>query len=160
MMSAILIKRDNMDTATLQKIIKSKFDEVITKNAFGETTFFYNPKRKLPNGVYFTTIKEADGPNDKSSNLNREGVFRLSFKPFPSTYTSLFGEKPARPPKGEIVELDLDFSIQNTLLPHPIYAWMGWIMILNPSDSELESVLGLLNESYSQAKLKFEKQSK
>lgn len=149
-----------MDTAALQKIIKSKFDDVITKKAYGETTFFYNPKRMLPNGVYFTTIKEADGPNDKSSNLSREGVFRLSFKPFPSTYKSLFGEKPARPRKGEIVALDFDFSIQNTLLPHPIYAWMGWIMILNPRDSQVDSVLRFLNESYSQAKLRFEKQSK
>ena len=148
-----------MDAATIEKIIKSKFDDVIAKNAYGETTFFYNPKRKLPNGVYFTTIKEADGPNDKSSNLSREGVFRLSFKPYPSTYESLFGEKPARPGKGEIVALDVDFSIQNTLMPHPVYAWMGWLMILSPCQTNFESVLELLNESYSQAKMKFDKRA-
>lgn len=149
-----------LDAASIKKIIKSSFNDITSKNTYGETTFFYNPMLKLPNGVYFATLKEADGPNDRSSNLSREGVFRLSFKPLISTYTDLCGERPHRPRKGEVVDLDLDFTELNTFLPHPIYSWMGWMMILNPSYSKLESVIKLLNESYSQAKDKFEKRIK
>ena len=32
----------------------------------------------LPNGVYFCTLKENNGANDKASELDRDGVFRLS----------------------------------------------------------------------------------
>jgi hypothetical protein len=149
-----------VDAASIKKIIKSSFNNIISKSAYGETTFFYNPMMRLPSGVYFTTLKEADGPRDRSSNLSREGVFRLSFKPLISTYKDLFGKRPHRPRKGEVVDLDLDFAELNTFLPHPIYAWMGWMMILNPSDSNLESVIKLLNESYGQARDKFEKRMK
>ncbi len=149
-----------MDVASIKKIIKSSFNHVISKNTYGETTFFYNPMMRLPNGVYFATLKEADGPHDRSSNLSREGVYRLSFKPLISTYKDLFGERPNRPQKGKVVDIKLDFAELNTFLPHPIYAWMGWMMILNPSDSKLESVIKLLKESYSQARDKFEKRMK
>jgi hypothetical protein len=53
--------------------------------------FFYNPDNSLPKGIYFATIKESDGPNDKASNLDREGVFRLSIGIGKKNYQSLFG---------------------------------------------------------------------
>ena len=54
------------------------FDDVVPKSSWGETALFYNPGRTLPNGVYFSTIKERDGKNDRASLLTRDGVFRVS----------------------------------------------------------------------------------
>ena len=58
--------------------ITSQFDGVTPKASWGETSLFYNPQKQLPNGVYFCTIKEKNGDNDKASDLDRDSVFRLS----------------------------------------------------------------------------------
>ena len=68
--------------------------------AYAEHTYFYNPQDVLKQGVYFCTVKERDGPKDKLSKLDREGVYRLSLGIGKVAYTNRFGPPPARPPKG------------------------------------------------------------
>lgn len=135
--------------------IQQRFEGVVIKHAYSELTLFYNPNQALPNGVYFLTIKEKDGPNDKSSRLDRDGVFRISFKPKPTTYQMRFGNKPKRSKKGGMADMATDYSLLDTWLPHPIYAWMGWTMILNPSKSSLNKLCPYIEESYLQAKQRF-----
>ncbi len=53
-----------MDVASITEYIESTFDDIHIVTAWGETSFFYNPHRKLPRGIYFATIKEKNGPND------------------------------------------------------------------------------------------------
>ena len=113
----------------------------------------------LPNGVYFCTIKEKNGDNDKSSGLDRDEVFRLSIGISKTTYENLFGLKPKRPAKGCIVDTDNDFTAINELMPHPIYGWMSWVQILSPSVSSFASLLPLLTEAHSNAIIKFNKKT-
>lgn len=128
--------------------IKSRYKDIVVRETWGETSFFYNPENRLPNGVYFTTIKEKDGENDSSSNLNRPSVFRVSIGVGKDKYVSLFGEKPARPAKGKVVELDYDFTELNRLFPHPVYAWMGWVCILSPTKESFQNILPLIDIAY------------
>ncbi len=58
--------------------IVTQLDSVAPKTSWGETSLFYNPGRRLPHGVYFCTIKDHDGANDRASHLNRAGVFRVA----------------------------------------------------------------------------------
>lgn len=46
--------------------------------SWGEKGVFYNPGQVLKRGVYILTIKEKDGENDKGSNLDRPGIFRVN----------------------------------------------------------------------------------
>ena len=130
---------------------------VVPKYSWGETALFYNPDKLLPNGVYFCTIKERDGANDKASNLNREGVFRVAIALNPETYFNLFGEKPTRPVKGDIVFTGHDFTVLNQLMPHPIYAWMSWAQILSPIAEKFTAILPFIIEAHSAAAKKFER---
>jgi len=90
--------------------IVSKLPGVSPKSCWGEISLFYNPGARLPNGVYFCTIKEHDGENERASNLNREGVFRVAIGLTPRRYEALFGKKPARPTKGNSVFTGHDFT--------------------------------------------------
>jgi len=148
-----------MKVEKLVQRIMSSFDGVTIKDTYGETTFFYNPGGKLPNGSYFCTIKEQDGPNDKSSNLNREGFYRLSFKPSPSTFKKFFGEKPKRPLKGKHIKSEFHLSDENVWMPHSIYGWMGWTMVINPSTQKIQEIWPFMEEAYKQAKMSFEKKT-
>lgn len=149
-----------MNVEDVKRIISDKYSGVICKKAYGETTFFYNPDNYLKNGVYFCTIKESDGPNDKSSKLDREGTYRISTGITKEKYLQLFKEIPKRPLKGKIIEGDFDFSEENVILPHPIYGWMSWISVLTPTDETFEEYLSLIDVSYEKAKENYAKRCK
>ncbi len=125
--------------------------------SWGEKGVFYNPNGVLKRGVYVLTIKEKDGENDKGSNLNREGIFRVNIGLRKSTFRNMFGIIPARPAAGELVDMQYDFTSLDTILPHPVYAWMGWISILNPSEQTFEQLKPLIQEAYEFAQEKFQK---
>ncbi len=42
-------------------------------------------------------------------------------------------------------------------MPHPVYAWIGWICALTPSETTFESLKPYVLESYEYAKEKFSK---
>jgi len=137
--------------------ITNELSGVIPKSSWGETSLFYNPGKTLPNGVYFCTIKEKNGDNDKSSELNRDGVFRLSIGLTKEAYQKQFGLKPKRPAKGCIIDTGHDFTSLNTLMPHPIYGWMSWAQILNPEESTFFEIYPLIKEAHANAAIKFNK---
>lgn len=132
-------------------------DGVELNKNWGEKAIFYNPLGTLKKGVYVLTIKEKDGKNDKSSNGNRENIYRVNIGIRKDTFKSLFSYVPSRPSAGGIVDMDYDFTELDKIMPHPVYAWMGWICVLSPSDETFETLKPLIQESYSYAKEKFKK---
>jgi hypothetical protein len=137
--------------------LTGQFEGLVSKASWGETSLFYNPDLALANGVYFCTIKEHDGANDKASALDRPGVFRMAFGLTVKNYEKLFGSRPTRPAKGSPVKTGHDFTRLDVVMPHPIYAWMGWAQVLNPSAETFASVQPLLVDSYDQVVSKFAK---
>ena len=146
-----------MQPQTIADYLLTRYPGVVAVNAWGEQSFFYNPGGLLPRGVYFATLKDKDGDNDKASKLDRDGVFRFNFGVSKASYENTFGTKPERPAAGNVVATGHDFTQCNCLLPHPVYAWMGWVCILNPEQKTFESLLHLMDEAYD---LVVEKQKK
>lgn len=135
--------------------------EVVPIEAWGETSYFYNPGRALPRGTYFATIKDHDGENDRASNLDRDGVWRLNMGVTRGAYFELFGPPPPRPGKGGIVEGGWDFTATDRLTPHPVYGWMTWVAILTPSDATWEETCAeLVADAHGRAKAAFEKRTR
>lgn len=137
--------------------ICKRYSGLIVKSSWGETGLFYNPEHKLANGVYFLTIKDHDGENDKSANLNRPDVYRVSFAISEKVFFEIFGEKPPRPLKRSVVNTGHNFQKLDELMPHPIYAWMNWVQILSPSENSLNNIVKLLDDSYLNVKNKYAK---
>ena len=106
-----------MDVVSITEYIESTFADIHIVTAWGETSFFYNPNRNLPRGIYFATIKEKNGPNDRASNLDRSDVFRLNIGISKLTYRSLFGQQPSRPQAGGVIDTGHDFAALDQLLP-------------------------------------------
>ena len=119
---------------------------------YGERSVFYNPGGSAPLGVIFGSVKEQDGPNDRSD-LSRDGIYRLALGITPASFRDLFGAVPPRPAKGEVVALGgFDPTPVNELTPHPVYAWMSWVQILSPRDERFVSLRPLLEEALELAK--------
>lgn len=135
----------------------ANLDGVILIESWGEKCIFYNPNKVLKRGVYVLTIKERDGENDKGSNLNREGVFRVNLGLRKEHFKEIFGYIPRRPEAGGVVDMDYDFKELDKIIPHPVYAWMGWISILNPSKETFEKLKPLIEVAYNFSREKFSK---
>ncbi|UWD47589.1 DUF6194 family protein [Clostridioides difficile] len=138
----------------------SNLDDVVLTDNWGERGIFYNPNGVLKKGVYVLTIKEKDGINDKSSSLNRTNVYRVNVKLKKETFINMFDYIPKRPSAGQIVNMDFDFTKMDIIMPHPVYAWMTWVCVLNPSEKTFEELKIIIQESYNLAKEKFAKRIK
>ncbi|WP_225617005.1 DUF6194 family protein [Variovorax sp. 38R] len=90
--------------------------EVADDNTF----FFHGADNKFP----FATIVTKDDAFDSASNLNRPGVFRLNVGVGKETFRALFGDAE---PSG------IDYTALDRLMPHPVYAKMYWVSVINPS---------------------------
>jgi len=130
----------------------ARYPDTVAIETWGETALFYNPGRRLAKGAYFATLKDHDWENDRASELHRPGVFRLNLGLPRAHYFSLFGPTPPRPPKGGVVEGGWDFLTPNRLTPHPVYGWMGWVAILNPSWEMLREMTPLFDAAYGKAR--------
>ncbi len=126
----------------------SHFEGLVETVSWGERSLFYNPDRELPRGVYFCTLKNHDGANDRASDLDRKGVFRVSTGLPKDLYEERFGPLPERPGKGGIVEIKVDYTAIDTLMPHPVYAWMGWVQILSPTRDRFIELQPLFRAAY------------
>jgi hypothetical protein len=131
--------------------VVARYPGVVPTASWGETSLFVNPGGQLPRGVYFCTLKDHDGANDRASRLDRDGVYRVALGLPPAAYLQRFGARPARPPKGGVVATGHDFTQRNVLMPHPVYAWMGWVQLLSPSREVFDALLPLLDAAHAEA---------
>lgn len=134
-----------------------RFEGTRVVDAWGERSIFYNPGLMLPRGVYFATVKEKNGENDKASQLDRPGVFRFNIGTTKPLFLERFGPPPLRPGKGGVVDGPWDFTAHDTLTPHPVYGWMSWVAILNPSTENLADMSEIVKAAFCKAKASFEK---
>ncbi|MEC1720061.1 DUF6194 family protein [Schinkia azotoformans] len=130
-------------------------DHTVLINAWGEKVVFYNPNGSLKRGIYVLTVKEKDGANDKSSHLDREAIFRVNIGIKKNTFTNMFGAIPKRPSAGKVIDMNFDFTEINKIIPHPVYGWMAWVCVLNPSELLFEQFKSLILESYNLAVEKY-----
>lgn len=134
----------------------ARYPGAVEVASWGERSVFHNPGGALPRGVYFLTVKERDGPNDRASRLDRDGVFRVNVGVGPAAYEERFGARPERPPKGGVVATGHDFTVTDTLTPHPVYGWMGWISVLCPSERTFSDLVPLVDAARARAAAAFE----
>ena len=136
--------------------VQRSFPDVIDDFNWGERALFYNPKRQLPKGIYFLTFKEKDGANDHASRIGA-GEYRLNIGISKRAFIKRFGGIPNRPSAGGVICCDTDFTQSNLVTPHPVYGWMAWIAVKNPSQEVFDELKPLLAESYQTATEKFKK---
>jgi hypothetical protein len=148
-----------MNESVITHYITSAFGDVHVADTWGDSFFYYNPDSSQPDEVYFATLKSGDDDYDNQSNLNRPGVFRLNMGLSKPTYESLFGAAPSRHNAQSMEETgNYDYAAFDQLLPHPVYAHMNWVCILNPSAETFRTLQPLLEDAYALAVSRVAKQ--
>jgi hypothetical protein len=125
-----------MDETSITQYITDTFSGVDVVVADGNMFFMYDPDGMFPIATLMT-----NDINDQASNLDRPGVFRLNIGIGKQTYHALLGSPPARHGASGIVETGHDFTALDQLMPHPVYANMYWVCVLNPSAATFQTVV-------------------
>ena len=152
----------NLQVNELIQRIKLNYPELSENTNWGERGLFYNPQGQFSKGAYVLTVKEKDGAHDSASQLNTGGKYRLNLKISKQTFVKLFKSIPKRPSAGDIIEGEYDFTVLDTLMPHPVYGWMTWTGVLNPTLKTIEFMEseGLFEEAYQAAVVTIDKKLK
>ena len=143
----------SMDAAEIAYYISETFSGVDVVAANGDSFFFYDPGKTLrpDRRMPFATLVVSDA-HDQVSDLNRDGVFRLNIGVARETYRALFGQ----PPVAWTTVAGHDYAVLDQVLPHPVYGFMSWVCVLNPSPETFQqTVQGYLAEAHAQAAERF-----
>jgi uncharacterized protein DUF6194 len=119
--------------------------------AWGDAFCTYTPETNAGDGGReaagfepFATVVTKDYEGfDTTSNLDREGVFRLNVSVGRRAFDAVLGE-------GWRNRV-FDPAALDVLMPHPVYAAQGWVSILNPSEGSRPTVERLLSAAYDRA---------
>ncbi|QEH43808.1 DUF6194 family protein [Chitinophaga sp. XS-30] len=133
-----------MSIEEIKTHIFQNFEHVNIVEANGDLFFMYDNNDKFP----FATIVTSDNEYDSTSNLNREGFFRLNVGLDGETFNSMFGGLTSEKGLEAYLNLGIDFTKEDTILPHPTYGAMYWVCVVNPSKETFESVKEYLALSY------------
>ena len=134
-----------MDQAEVAAFVSSLENVQQTEN-FGYIFFFIGDDDMVP----FVTIAHTDNEYEKVSNLNREGVFRINIGVSRQTFNTLISEFPSEP---------IDYTVLNTILPHPDYARQNFICVLNPAGANIAKTKQLIAEAHDLALARFQRKA-
>jgi hypothetical protein len=121
-----------MDEQAVIDYIMHTFEGVDRVSAMDAHFFPRDPEKHWPN---FATIVTTDA-HDDASDLNAPGRFRLNIGVGRATFASLFPEGTGEP----------DYTVLDTVMPHPVYAAQHWVAIINPSEATFQNVVAPLLE--------------
>ena len=126
--------RPGPDPETVVRFITDTWPETDVVEAMNAWFFSLDPDKHWPNYATLVTTDE----HDEASNLSRPGAFRLNMGVDRETFEQVAAANPGP-----------DYTLPDTVLPHPVYAAQRWICIVNPSETTFhEVVVALLNVAH------------
>jgi hypothetical protein len=128
----------------MKQYISDLFDGIQTSENLGDTFFIYDPAGDLPpeRQMPFVTIVTGDH-YDSVSALDEPGSYRLNIGLTRTTYPARFAGA-----------TDVDYAERDRLMPHPEYAGLHWVCIVNPVD--VTRLRPLLTDAYEFAVRKYD----
>lgn len=97
--------------------------------AWGDT-FVYSTPDGEPGVMPYLTVVTKNYPDDDQSDLDRPRAFRLNANVGREAFTELIGYPPA---EHAARAGEWDYAADGAVIPHPLYAKLGWVSVVNPA---------------------------
>ena len=143
-----------MDVAAIVAQMRRELPGLDALEHEGDWFFYYRPEggetdHRLP----FATIVTRDDPHEGGvARLDRPGVFRFSVAAGRYEYGRRFGPVPVPRPDWGVLDTGHDPAELDLLMPHPVYAPMGWVCVHSPSVATWREVWPLVSRAYETAR--------
>ncbi|MFJ4918380.1 DUF6194 family protein [Streptomyces sp. NPDC088725] len=121
----------------------------------GDAFFFCAPDGVVPKTTQpFATIVTKNYPGDEGSRLDRPDTFRVNIAAGREAFISWTGHAPSEPAVG-----DLDPSLADAVMAHPVYGSAGWLAVVNPGRRTDEATRELLRDAHRLARARHERRT-
>jgi hypothetical protein len=109
--------------------------------SWGDVFFYVAPDGRVPAGQPFATVITKDYPGEPSAGLEHHGSFRVN----------IAGGRGHRGPASPQADAAVDPRTQDHVMPHPSYADLGWVAIVNPGERTHDQMFALLHAAHAAA---------
>jgi hypothetical protein len=114
--------------------------------SWGDVFSYVAPDGTVPSGQPFATLVTKDYPGEPSAGLDRPGSFRVNVH-----------VRGSRRPVA--TDPTADPSAPDKLLPHPVYADLGWVAVVDPAERTGEQVMALLRSAHAAALIRWRRRN-
>ncbi|MEU7766752.1 DUF6194 family protein [Nocardia sp. NPDC049190] len=122
--------------------------------SWGDTFFYYAPNGVAPTTTQpFATIVTKNYPGDEKSRLDRPAAFRVNVAAGKESFIQWTGRAPR-----ETAD-DVDPSVTDTVIAHPVYGSAGWLAVVNPAEHTDTTTRELLHKAYDLARARYERRA-
>jgi hypothetical protein len=123
--------------------------------SWGDHFFYFAPDGQVPtNRQPYATIVTKNYPDDAESRLDAPDRWRLNIHVGTKIAAELLGRAPA-----EARTPEADYSTEDVFLPHPLYGAYGWVCVVNPAESTLDTALEALRTAHRDDRRRVERRS-
>lgn len=152
-----LNRADTSSAAALLRAIKRELPGTVTTEGAGDWFVFYDPdgitvpERRFP----FITVVTGDR-YDAASRLDRDAAsFRVNLGVDRASYEALFGPAPRQAAGRGVIDTGFDYTSPDLVMPHPFYAPMHWVCVVNPGERSRASLAGLMHAAHALARARY-----
>jgi len=153
----VLERSDVAGAATLLRAVERQLPGIVTTMGSGDWFLFYDPdgttapEQRFP----FCTLVTGDR-YDAASRLDRDpAAYRVNLGVGRRSYEDLFGPAPRQAAGHQVRDTGFDYTATDTLLPHPFYAPMHWVCVVNPGEQTRPALAALLGQAHELAKHRY-----
>jgi len=141
------------DAAALLVALQRQLPGVVTSEGSGDWYLFYDPDGVTVPEKRFPFITLVTGDRyDAASNLDRDvRAYRVNLGIGRTAYEELFGKAPRQAAGREIIETGSDYTATDTVMPHPFYAPLHWVCVVNPGPRTIDQLAALVERAYAEA---------
>jgi hypothetical protein len=159
---ALLEPADLAEATSLLRAIEHLLPGIVTTEGAGDWYLFYDPDGATRPDQRFPFCTLVTGDRyDAASRLDRDpATYRVNLGVDRPTYEELFGPAPRQAAGYEVIETGFDYAATDTLLPHPFYAPLHWVCVVNPGDRTRATLGELLDLAHGLARRTYDNQKR
>lgn len=145
-----LVGPDLVDAPALLRALERQLPGIVTSSGSGDWFVFYDPggvttpEKRFP----FVTLVTGDR-HDAASHLDRDATtYRVNLGVDRRTYELLFGPAPRLAAGHKVIDTGVDYTDVDVVMPHPFYAPMHWVCVVNPGEGSRAKLEDLLERAH------------
>jgi Family of unknown function (DUF6194) len=155
-----LTSADLRAAPALVTALQRELSGVVVSEGSGDWFVFYDPDGvTIPDKRFpFLTVVTGDR-YDAASRLDRDtNTYRVNLGVGREAYEALLGAAPRQPAGQEVIDTGTDYTASGTVMPHPFYAPLHWICIVNPCPNTATQLAELIDRAYANAASHYKRQ--
>jgi uncharacterized protein DUF6194 len=144
---------DLVEAASFVAAIERKCPGVVTSQGSGDWFLFYDPDGvTIPEERFpFLTVVTGDR-YDAASRLDRDvRTYRVNLGVDREAYEERLGPAPRQSAGYEVLDTGVDYTATDVVMPHPFYAPLHWVCVVDPGEGVREDLAALVTRAYALA---------